>query len=53
MRYEIRVWYLDEEEETVIKCETKNQIIDNLVELAYSNVVEDVLVIDTVKEGRI
>lgn len=53
MRYEIRVWNLDAEEEIVIKCQTKNQIIHNLVDLAYSGLVEDVSVFDTVKEVRI
>lgn len=53
MRYEIKVWYLDEEEEMLIKCKTKNQIIDNLLLLAYSPNVEDISVFDTVKGVRI
>lgn len=53
MRYEIRVWNLDEDKEIVIKCATKNQIISELVNLAYTGVVEDVSVFDTVQGVRI
>ena len=53
MRYEITVWNLDEKQEIVIKCQTKNQVIQNLVDFAYTGLVEDILVIDTVKGVRI
>lgn len=49
MRYEIRVWNLDEDEQILIKCQTKNQVIDNLMDLALSGIVEDISVFDTVK----
>jgi len=53
MRYKIEFWNLNEDEEFVIKCETKNQIIQELMELSTLGVVESISVFDTVKGVRI
>lgn len=42
MKYKIEVYFLDEEEPRIYSLKTKDQVIEQLVELNYLGNVEDI-----------
>ena len=42
MKYKIEVYFLNEEEPTIYSFKTKDQVIDQLIELNYLGNVEDI-----------
>lgn len=53
MRYEIKYWNFDDDDEYIIKCKTKNELISELSQLCLDGRIEHMEITDLKRVGRL